>query len=485
MEKAIVVYTWLIKNILWINIILAILLVFFERRNPTSTWLWLMVLTFLPIIGFLLYFIIGQDMSKKKMFKEKEEADKVFRDKVMKQEQKIINEEYSFLGSKFLEYEDIIRMHILTSEAYFSQDNEVEMYFSGEEKFKALLDSISNAKEYIYIEYYIFKSDGIGSKIIDKLTEKAKEGVEVKLLYDGMGGRKLKRGCFDELKAAGGEVAVFFPPLVRYITLRINYRNHRKICIIDGKEGYVGGFNIGDEYLGLSKKFGFWRDTHIKIKGTAIQGLLWRFSKDWRFATNKDDFNCRMELPESKGEGKAGVQIVSSGPDSKWPSVKDGYFKMITNARERIYIQTPYFIPDDSIFEALRVAGLSGLDVKVMIPCKPDHPFVYWAGLSYIGELLEAGVKFYTYENGFLHSKTFIMDDFVTSVGTANLDIRSFKLNFEVNAFIYDERVNQKMIDQFHLDLECCEEITIEKYAKRSNIVKLKESVSRLLSPIL
>lgn len=485
MEYIVTAYTWFFQNILWLNIIFAILLVFFERRNPTTTWLWLMVLTFLPGIGFLLYLFTGQDMSKKKMFQQKQQMDMDFRERALEQGEKMQEEEYEFSNPRFHQYEDIIKMHILTSEAYFSQDNEVEMYFSGEDKFKALLESVSNAKEYIYIEYYIIKSDGIGTKIIDKLTEKAKEGVEVKVLYDGMGGRKLKRGCFDELKAAGGEVAVFFPPFVPFFTLRINYRNHRKICIIDGKEAYVGGFNIGDEYLGLSKKFGFWRDTHIKIKGTAVEGLLWRFFKDWRFAAHKNNTHCQLEIPENSLNGSSGIQIVSSGPDSKWASVKDGYFKMITNARKRIYIQTPYFIPDDSIFEALRVAGLSGLDVKVMIPCKPDHPFVYWAGLSYIGELLEAGVKFYTYENGFLHSKTFIMDDFVTSVGTANLDIRSFKLNFEVNAFIYDEEVNQKMVDQFHLDLEQCEEITMEKYAKRSNIVKLKESVSRLLSPIL
>ncbi|MCF6460478.1 cardiolipin synthase [Clostridium sp. Cult3] len=485
MDYIVTAYTWFFRNILWLNIIFAILLVFFERRNPTTTWLWLMVLTFLPGIGFLLYLFIGQDMSKKKMFQQKEEEDRGFRDRVLKQGQKIQEEEYKYLNPKFLEHEDIIKMHILTSEAYFSQDNEVELYFSGEEKFAALLESISNAEKYIYIEYYIIKSDGIGTKIIDKLTEKAKEGVEVKVLFDGMGGRNLKRGCFDEFKEAGGEIAIFFPPFVPFFTLRINYRNHRKICIIDGKEAYVGGFNIGDEYLGLSKKFGFWRDTHIKIKGTAVGGLQWRFFKDWRFAAHKDNAHCEVDLPKIKTEGNAGIQIVSSGPDSKWASVKDGYFKMITNARERIYIQTPYFIPDDSIFEALRVAGLSGLDVKVMIPCKPDHPFVYWAGLSYIGELLEAGVKFYTYENGFLHSKTFIMDDFITSVGTANLDIRSFKLNFEVNAFIYDEGVNKRMVDQFHLDLDYCKEITMEEYEKRSNIVKLKESISRLLSPIL
>lgn len=478
-------YMWFLKNIIWLNILFAVLLVFFERRNPTTTWLWLMVLTFLPGIGFLLYLFLGQDMSKKKIFELEEEEDRGIRNRVLRQGQKIQEEVYSFSNPKFMEYEDIIKMHILTSEAYFSQDNEVELYFSGEEKFAALLESISNAKKYIYIEYYIMKSDGIGTKIIDKLTEKAKEGVEVKVLYDGMGGRKLKRNSFDEMKRAGGEVAVFFPPFVPYLSLRINYRNHRKICIIDGEEAYVGGFNIGDEYLGLSKKFGYWRDTHIKIRGTAVGSLQWRFFKDWRFATGKDNVQCELKPNRIKGETNTGIQIVNSGPDSKWPSIKDGYFKMVTDARERVYIQTPYFIPDDSMLEALKVAGLSGLDVKVMIPCKPDHPFVYWAGLSYIGELLEAGVRFYTYENGFLHSKTFIMDDFVTSIGTANLDIRSFKLNFEVNAFIYDGEVNRKTVEQFNLDLEHCKEITIKEYQQRSNIVKLKESVSRLLSPIL
>lgn len=485
MEHIVTVYTWFFKNILWLNILFAILLVFFERRNPTATWLWLMVLTFLPGIGFLLYLFIGQDMSKKKIFQQKELVDRDFKALVMEQGEKILQEEYNYLNSRFRDYEDIIKMHLLTSEAYFSQDNEVELYFDGKEKFKAFLESIYNATEYIYMEYYIMKSDKIGKRVLQALTEKAKEGVEVKVLYDGMGGRKLKKKDLEALKRSGGQVAVFFPPFVPFFTLRLNYRNHRKLCIIDGKEAYVGGFNIGDEYLGLSKKFGYWRDTHIKIKGSAVEALQWQFCKDWRFAAPKTIAQCRLGLPEQSDKGKVGIQIVSSGPDSKWPSVKDGYFKMVTNARERIYIQSPYFIPDDSMLEALRIAGLSGLDVKVIIPCKPDHPFVYWAGMSYIGELLEAGVKFYTYENGFLHSKLFLMDDFITSIGTANLDIRSFKLNFEVNAFIYDEEVTRKNIEQFHEDLKYCKEITLESYRKRTNIVKLKESVSRLLSPIL
>ena len=328
----------------------------------------------------------------------------------------------------------------------------------------------------------LFRS-GERNKRAEKKTRK--EGLEVKLLYDGMGGRSLPRNYFKDLIQAGGEVACFFPPFVPYISLRINYRNHRKICIIDGTEGYVGGFNIGDEYIGYSKKFGYWRDTHSKIMGNAAKGLQWRFLLDWRFASQKELEVSERYFPNVEGKGKTGIQIVSSGPDSKWTSVKDGYFKMIINAKKKVYIQTPYFIPDDSILEALKMAGLSGVDVKVIIPDKPDHPFVYWASLSYIGELLEAGVKFYTYQDGFMHSKVIIMDDIVSSVGTANLDIRSFKLNFEVNAFMYDEEVNSKITKQIIRDLERCVEITAEGYAKRSLVVKFKESVSRLLSPIL
>lgn len=485
MEFLFTSYVWIFRNILWINIIFAILLVFFERRNPTSTWLWIMVLTFLPGLGFVLYLFIGQDLSKKRLFKTKEAEDYCFRDIVLAQEEQIDNDEYRYRDPNYIEYEDLIKMHLLSSESFFTQDNSVEIFYEGEEKFKALLESIDSAKNHIHIQYYIFKSDSLGKRVIDLLCKKAAEGVEVKLLVDGMGGRKLSRKDINRLKIAGAEIGVFFPPFVPLVSLRINYRNHRKICIIDGKEGFVGGFNIGDEYIGLSKKFGYWRDTHLKIKGSAISSLEWRFLLDWRFATGNEITQCQTYLSEKESLGNTGIQIVSSGPDSKWPSIKDGYLKMISNAREKIFIETPYFIPDDSIFEALKVAGLSGLDVRVMIPCKPDHLFVYWASMSYIGELLPAGVKFYTYEKGFLHSKVVLMDDFVSSVGTANLDIRSFKLNFEVNAFVYDESINLNLTDKFLNDLQYCKEITLEEYKNRSGIVKIKESFSRLLSPIL
>lgn len=478
-------YMIIFSNLIWINMLLAILLIFFERRNPTSTWLWIMVLTFLPGLGFILYLFIGQDLSKQKMFKTKEEEDACFKNLALEQKEQISSNIFSYKDPNFSRYEDTIKMHLMNSDAYFTQDNSVDIYFTGQEKFDALLTSIKNAKSYIHMEYYIFKSDGIGMKIINALCEKAKEGVEVKLLVDGMGGRRFSKRAIGQLREAGGEVAIFFPPFVPWLSIRINYRNHRKICIIDGREAYVGGFNIGDEYLGLSKKFGNWRDTHIRIEGSAVSSLQWRFFLDWRFATKEEIKSCHSHLHQPGKEKHVGIQIVSSGPDSKWPSVKDGYMKMITDARERVYIETPYFIPDDSIFETLRLAGLSGVDVRVMIPNKPDHLFVYWASMSYIGELLKAGVRFFTYENGFLHSKVLIADDFISSVGTANLDIRSFKLNFEVNAFIYDEGVNLRLSEKFLNDLNLCKEITLEEYKNRSRMVKIKESVSRLLSPIL
>ncbi len=478
-------YLWLLGNLVWINIVFGIVIVFFERRNPTSTWLWIMVLALLPGLGFIFYLFLGQDLSKKKIFKGKAEDDGCFQDMAALQKSKMAKDRFHYDDPNFTEYEDLIMMHLRSSDAFFSQDNSVAIYFNGDEKFEALLDSLYSAERYIHMEYYIFKDDALGRKIIDTLVKKAEEGVEVKLLVDGMGGRKLSKKTKNRLINAGGKVAVFLPPFVPLLSIRINYRNHRKICIIDGREAYLGGFNIGNEYIGLSKKFGNWRDTHIKVKGSAVSSLQWRFYLDWKFASKEEIKVCQSYLHEQSPNSNVGIQIVSSGPDSKWPNIKDGYMKMISNAKHKIYIETPYFIPDDSILEALRIAGLSGLDVRVMLPNKPDHPFVYWASLSYIGELLDAGVKFYHYGNGFLHSKVIIVDEFISTVGTANIDIRSFKLNFEVNAFIYDDMVNLKLTEKFISDIENCKEITLEDYNKRSNIVKIKESISRLLSPVL
>ncbi|NLJ33341.1 MAG: cardiolipin synthase [Firmicutes bacterium] len=478
-------FFWISGGLVWVNIFLAVLLIFFERRDPTSTWLWIMILTFLPGIGFILYLFIGQDLSRQRLFKVKEEEDACFRHIAIKQKEQLERGKFHYVNPLFGKYEDHIKLHLRNSEAYFTQDNSVELLFTGQEKFASLLEAINKAEKYIYMEYYIFKSDNIGTKVIDALCRKASEGVAVKLLVDGMGGRGLAQRAIAKMRKAGVSVAIFFPPFVPLLSIRLNYRNHRKICIIDGKVAFLGGFNIGDEYLGRSNRFGHWRDTHIRIEGSAISSLEWRFFLDWRFAAKEEIQPCLPHLEQREGADNIGIQIVSSGPDSKWPRVKDGYLKMILAAEEKIYIETPYFIPDDSIYDALRLAGLSGLDVRVMVPSKPDYHIVYWAGMSYIGGLLEAGVKFYAYKKGFSHSKVLIADDFVSSVGTANLDIRSFKLNFEVNAFIYDETTNQMLTKRFLRDLENCEEITLESYKGRSRSTKIKESVARLLSPLL
>lgn len=477
---------WLVRNIIWINIVLACFVVFFERRNPKSTWLWLMVMTFLPGIGFLLYLILGQDLSKQRMFKAKGREDLLIENLASLQSREILEGTYDYQNSHYHEYEDMIKMHLRSSQALFTQDNSVDIYYEGKSKFAALLDSINKAEEYILFQYYIIKSDKLSMEIINALCKKAQEGVNVKVLYDGMGGRFLTRKVIKQMEDAGVEVAVFFPPFAKRLTLRINYRNHRKICVIDGEVGFVGGFNVGDEYVGRYEKFGYWKDTHIKIRGSAVASLQWRFLLDWRFSSDIKDPKMYKSFVNPDGKsGDTGIQIVSSGPDSKWPSVKDGYLTMMAKAKKKIYIETPYFIPDESIFESLRVAALSGVDVRIMIPSKPDHPFVMWASLSYIGELLKAGARCFRYKKGFLHSKVVIMDDFVSSVGTANMDIRSFDLNFEVNAFMYDSEINRQLSENFERDMEDCEELTLEEYNNRSNMIKIRESFSRLLSPIL
>ena len=248
--------------------------------------------------------------------------------------------------------------------------------------------------------------------------------------------------------------------------------------IIDGKIGYMGGFNVGDEYLGLNKKFGYWRDTHLRIKGSAVYAIQTRFILDWNQASHRHDIAYSPKLfPTTETTGTFGMQIVSSGPDSEWEQIKYGYIKMISSAKKSIWIQTPYFIPDTSVLDALKIAALTGKDVIIMIPNKPDHPFVYWATYFQIGEMLKAGAKVYIYNNGFIHAKTIIVDGKLSSVGTANIDVRSFRLNFEVNAFLYDESIAASLTESFKKDVLVSTELTIEEYRKRPWYIKIKESI--------
>lgn len=479
-----------VLNFIWdhafgINIILAITIVFFEHRDPKTIWTWLLVLYFIPVLGFLLYLLIGQDMRKSKMFKNKE-LDDALQPAVVKQEQKAKNKQIFRDDGQLSRYHDLVTYNLAAAKSVYTEDNDVEIYTDGKEYFAHLYEAISNAKEFIHIQSYIIKDDELWKAIEALLSKKVKEGVEVRVLYDSMGCRKMGKKDWDRIRNKGIEVGEFFPAFFKKLHLRINYRNHRKIIVIDGTKAYVGGFNIGREYLGLDKKFGYWRDTHLGISGSAVISLHIRFILDWNYATKQNLFlNSKVVKEFEAGPGKDGVQIISSGPDTQNEEIRDNYQKLIGKARDHVYIQTPYFVPDEIILNEIKMAAYAGIDVKIMIPCKPDHPLVYWATYSYVGELIDAGVRCYTYDNGFLHAKGVMSDGLVCSYGTANMDVRSYKLNFEVNATIYSPETTAKLEKIFEEDLTYCTEITSKLYENRSLVIRIKEQFSRMFSSIL
>jgi cardiolipin synthase len=480
------IVTIILGIIILLNMSFAIVVIFRERRDASSSWAWLLVLFFIPLLGFVLYLLFGQNLSRYHMF-QWEDRKKLGIDKLLTEQLEHIRDDtFDFRNETERQYKQLIYMHLMNNDAVLTPNNHVELFTDGKAKFDRLFEDIEHAKDHIHLQYYILKNDQLGRRLVEALTKKAMQGVKVRVLYDDLGSRSLRKSFFAELRAAQGEVEVFFPSKLRWINLRLNYRNHRKLVIIDGRIGYVGGFNVGDEYLGLDPKFGYWRDTHLRIQGFAVFAIQTRFILDWNQATHKRKIPYLQEhFPNPSFEGDSSLQIVTSGPDSEWEQIKHGYIKMISAAKKTILIQTPYFIPDASLLDALKIACLSGVDVKLMIPNKPDHPFVYWATMSYIGEMLTSGATVFIYENGFIHAKTIVVDNDISSVGTANIDVRSFKLNFEVNAFMYDAEIAKNLADVFEEDIARSKELTLEAYHQRGRWIKCKESVSRLLSPIL
>ncbi len=471
----------LLSVILVLNGIFAVTVVFFERRSPTATMAWLMVLFFLPAVGFALYLIFGQNYTRQRMFVVKEQEDRSFLREIFEvQYRALTGGSHRFATPEAKEFRDAIFLLLRNNRAYLTEENRVDLYTRGEDKFDALFAAIRGARHHVHLEYFILNNDDLGRAVVHALAEKAREGVEVRLLFDAMGTRAGggSREAFSELTDAGGKIGVFFPSIYR-----VNYRNHRKIAVIDGTVGFIGGFNIGDEYLGKGP-LGPWRDTAFRIAGPAAWALQLRFFLDWNYATGEDLKLHPRYFPDPGAPGTTPIQIVAGGPDTRWNPVKEGYIKLINAARESVYIQTPYFVPDESVTDALRIAALSGVDVRIMIPCKPDHPFVYWATLSFVGDLLDAGVRAYTYDDGFIHAKTIVIDGKAGSVGSANWDVRSFRLNFEANAFFYDAAVGAALAKAFEEDLAVSTEITPENYRARPRRVRFKESVSRLFSPL-
>lgn len=462
-----------------------------ENRDPIKTMTWLLIFILFPGGGLIIYAIFGRNLRKRKFLKTKKLSDnikKLFENSNEMNE--LIELEKECVDNDFLNKDDtknrIINLLLNTGKFPFTSNNNIKVYKDGNEKFDDLLNDLKNATNYIHLEYFIIKKCEIGNKIKDILIEKAKQGVEVKLLYDNVGCWRFifSREYFKEMKKSGMQIKSFIPDKFPMIAGKINYRNHRKIVVIDGEIGYMGGINIGDEYLGKSKKFGYWRDTHIKIKGSSVYMLQMVFSTDWYYTTNEILLNKKY-FPTLKHCGNSMMQIVSSGPDSDWEAIHYAYFVAICQAKKSIYIETPYFIPDDSLLRALKSAALSGVDVKIVFPKIPDHKIVNTASYSYFDDILNAGGKVYLYKKGFIHSKVIIIDEEIVSTGSANMDLRSFMLNFEINCFIYDKKIVDNFVCDFNDDIINSEELKSEDFISRGYKKKFKESLSRLLSPIL
>ena len=463
-----------------VNAILIVFLIFFERKNPSTTWAWLLILIFIPIFGFIIYLLFGLNLNRQKLSNKK-----LIDDTTKNNYFKILKMKYHNNLST-IENKDVILMNYNNCGSIYTEENEVDLFIDGQVLFADILENLRNAKEYIHIEFYIFRSDEIGMKIIDILCEKAQSGVGVKLLIDDMG-NAIKRPVIKKLKNSGVKFSVFFPSILHFLNLRLNYRNHRKIIVIDGLTSYIGGFNVGDEYLSNSK-VGNWRDTHLKIKGPALNDLEERFLLDWTYSVGEkltDEHKRFMFKGEIPKTNTTPVQIVSSGPDHRQAHIKNSYIKIINNAKDSIYIQTPYFVPDDAMLTALKLSALSGVNVNIMLPGNPDHFFMPWVSNQYIEELLESKVNVYFYNNGFIHGKSIVADSNICSVGTANMDIRSFSLNFETNAILYAKKISKQLEDAFNVDLKDCTKLNLTDFKKRNPVTKFFEAIFRLLSPIM
>ena len=479
-------FRFLMAHLFFVNIILSLVIVFFQRRSPKTVWAWLLLLYFLPLLGFVLYLVVGQDFHKSRLFKGKE-VEEAVRYAADRQEERICRQQLCAVRPELHRFRRQILYNLEAGASVLTDNNAVEIYTDGSAFYEALRREMERAERYIHLQSYIIRRDEVWEQIEKVLEKKATEGVEVRVLFDSMGCRTMRRTDWKRLEDKGIRTAEFFPALFGRLQLRPNYRNHRKITVIDGSVGFVGGFNIGREYTGADPAFGYWRDTHLCIEGAAVTTLAVRFVMDWNYAAGENLFleDRLFEIGTYRKEGKDSVQIISSGPDSAIRTIHDNYVSLIYNARSHVYLQTPYLVPDDSVLDALKTAARSGIDVRIMVPCKPDHPFVYWATYSYLGELVAAGAKCYFYQNGFLHAKMLTADGLAGSVGTANMDIRSFELNFEVNAVIYSAETVGCLEKVFKKDLENCTELTEEHYAGRGYGIRIKEQVSRLLSPVL
>lgn len=363
-----------------------------------------------------------------------------------------------------------IRLAKSLESAEYYPGNDIKVYTDGASKFEALIDDLSKAKRYINLQYYIILDDEIGTRVADVLIERARAGVAVHVIYDNVGSLNTHRRYFKRMRAAGIEAYPFFKVSFPPFGTRINWRNHRKICVIDGEVGYIGGMNIADRYITGGKNFDSWRDTHLRLVGPAVASLQYSFAVDWNFMGQPllDD----SVQQDDTAPGDMGVQLITSGPTAQWSNIAMMFHKSIANAHHRVYIQTPYFLPTEGLLKALQTAALARVDVRIMMPRRTDSRLLQYASFSYIAECLRAGIKIYLYNPGMMHAKTLIVDDEIASVGSTNFDFRSFEHNFEANLFVYSPRFTQEMAEIFHRDMRQCTRLYQATWARRRRSLK-------------
>lgn len=467
---------WLFVIAYGITVISIVGVIVSENRNPLKSLAWITVLLLFPIGGLILYIFFGRSIKNTHMISRRNK-------KKLRQRQTLVD---SRIPDDFSpEMRQMIELGRSLSGAMFFPDNEVEVYHHGADKFDALLLDIARAKEYIHLQYYIIEDDIIGHRLRDALVERSRAGVTVRVIYDDFGCWGVKRRFYEEMRAEGIDIHPFFKVAFPPFATRINWRNHRKVAVIDGRIGYLGGMNVADRYIDGGKNFRSWRDTHMRITGPAVAAIQYSFAVDWSFMGQPLLQNhVDLSIPPLHGE-TAGIQMLRCGPTNEWSDISLCMLKAIGSAKKRVYIQTPYFLPPEAMLNALQAAALARVDVRVMMPLKSDSVTLTYASYSYIMECLRAGIKIYLFEAGMLHSKTMIIDDRISAIGSANIDFRSFEHNFEDTMFVYSYEVNADLRRQFMEDQQGCLRVRPSQWRRRPIMQKAGESILRLLSPVL
>ena len=457
-------------------IIISVVVVLKENRNPIRALSWVIALIFLPGVGLIFYLFFGRSLRGEMMSqKNRRRLQLSFQPYGVKLQETELRKEQK----------NLVMLGTQVGGYPLTFNNEVEILTHGEEKFRKLKDDLLSANKSIYLQYYIFLDDNIGNEIAEILKSKARNGVEVKVIYDHVGSFSARNSFFKKMEAEGIEVHPFFRVNFPQLANRINWRNHRKIVVIDGKVGYIGGMNIADRYVsGEGKKNELWRDTHFRVKGDIVESLIHSFLVDWNFG-KEDPYFPVLPPRQENIRNEKGIQLVTGGPISTWDNLSLMFLKAITSAKRLIWIQTPYFLPTDALFNALQAAALSNIDVRIMMPAHTDSLLLHYASFSYISQCLAAGIKIYLYQPGMLHAKSMVIDDELVTAGSTNFDFRSFENNFECNLFIYDEELNSSMRDIFYSDMKDCVKLQKEKWKKRPIGHRFLESLLRLVSPIL